>query len=148
MSQKGVIVMTATDNLLAILDRAESQLPAAEPIFMLNLLRYRNEAIYESDETYAPCTGREAYFTRYIPAFANATEGYGIEPFWIGKVGSLLVAPADELWDDIALIRYPDFATFRHMVDSKEYHRDAEPHRLAALADWRLVALTRMPNPH
>lgn len=140
--------MTATDNLQALLDTAETKLPNAEPIFMLNLLRYRDEAAYEPGQGFAPCSGREAYFTRYIPAFARATEGYAIEPFWIGKVGSLLIAPPDEIWDDIAIIRYPDFATFRRMANSPEYHRDAEPHRLASLADWRLIASTQMPNPH
>ncbi|SES43031.1 hypothetical protein SAMN03159406_04354 [Rhizobium sp. NFR03] len=140
--------MTASDNLQAMLNKAEEQLPDGEPIFMLNLLRYRHEATYENGEDFAPCSGREAYFTRYIPAFAKATEGYGIEPFWIGKVGSLLIAPPDELWDDIAIVRYPDFVTFRRMADSVEYHRDAEPHRLAALADWRLIASTQIPIPH
>ncbi|MFK0334280.1 DUF1330 domain-containing protein [Rhizobium sp. NPDC090275] len=139
--------MTDNNNLQSILDKAEMQFPEAEPIFMLNLLRYRDEAAYETDRGFAPCSGREAYFTRYIPAFAKATEGYGIEPFWIGKVGSLLIAPPEEVWDDIAIIRYPDFATFRRMADSAEYHRDAEPHRLAALADWRLVASTQMSIP-
>lgn len=137
--------MTANDALQSMLDKAEMQLPEAEPIFMLNLLRYRDQAFYETGNGFAPCSGREAYFTRYVPAFASATEGFGIELFWIGKVGSLLVAPPEEVWDDIAIIRYPDFATFRRMADSVEYHRDAEPHRLAALADWRLIASTQMP---
>jgi hypothetical protein len=139
--------MNVNDALQSMLDKAETQLPEAEPIFMLNLLRYRDEAFYETGFDLAPCSGREAYFTRYVPAFANATEGYGIEPFWIGKVGSLLIAPPDEVWDDIAIIRYPDFATFRRMADSVEYHRDAEPHRLAALADWRLIASTQISIP-
>ncbi len=55
-------------------------------------------------------------------------------------MAGLLAAPADEHWDIIALVQYPDYATFRKISESKSYLEDAEPHRLAALEDLRLIA--------
>ena len=46
------------------------EMPLGAPCFMLNLLRYREMADYGVDGSREPaCTGREAYFGRYVPAF-------------------------------------------------------------------------------
>lgn len=124
---------------------ATAALPADQAIFMLNLLRYRDEARYENGSDLPSCSGREAYFTRYVPAFAKVTQGQGIALQWLGAVGAVLVAGDAEGWDDVALIRYPDFATFRRMIGGADYQETAELHRLAALADWRLIATTETP---
>ncbi|MET0194566.1 MAG: hypothetical protein ABW200_14490 [Hyphomicrobiaceae bacterium] len=115
-------------------------------IFMVNLLRYNATARYE-DGDQPPCSGREAYFTRYVPAFAEVTKGQGIGAQWVGCVHAALVGPADEAWDDVAVVRYPDFAAFRTMIEGADYLAKADPHRRAALADWRLLATTAMPLP-
>jgi len=52
-----------------------------------------------------------------------------------------LVGPPDEPWDEVALVRYPSFADFRRVVENPRYLREAVPHRRAALADWRLIAI-------
>lgn len=133
----------ATQALLA----AASSIPAGIPIYMVNLLRYRYQADYGDSATAAPCSGREAYFQRYIPAFAKVTEGDGIKPFWVGRALAQLVAPPGEHWDDVAIVEYPSFAVFQRMIESPAYLAEAEPHRRAALADWRLIPTAKADMP-
>lgn len=118
-----------------------------QPIFMLNLLRYNDRAAYPDGTGSAPCSGREAYFERYVAAFGKLAEGTGIKPFWIGHALVGIVAPADEQWDDVAIVEYPSFAAFRTLVESDAYMTEADPHRSAALADWRLIATSKADLP-
>ena len=118
-----------------------------QPVYMLNLLRYNERAAYDGDAGFEPCSGREAYFQRYVPAFGALAQGTGIKPFWIGKVLAGVVAPADERWDDVAIVEYPSFDAFRTLVESEAYKRTADPHRTAALADWRLIAIRQADLP-
>ena len=126
---------------------AAAAIPADTPIYMVNLLRYREQAAYDDPATAAPCSGREAYFQRYVPAFAKVTAGEGITPFWVGNVLAQLVAPPGEHWDDVAIIEYPSFAVFQRLMENPAYHAEAEPHRRAALADWRLIPTTKAQLP-
>src|SRR6185369_6298149 len=48
---------------------AERLIPPNVPIVMLNLVTYRDSVQYSDTER---CTGREAYLTRYAPAFNRA----------------------------------------------------------------------------
>lgn len=131
----------------ASLEMAGASLPVDQPIFMLNLLRYRDEALYPDRAELPVCSGREAYYTRYVPAFRKVAIPLGVKPTWLGSVGALLVAAQGEAWHDAALVRYPDFATFRAIVLNSDYRREAKPHRLAALADLRLIATTEVKVP-
>lgn len=126
------------------LTAAEASVSPDQPIFMVNLLRYNQQAIYDASSEFPPCSGREAYFQRYVPAFSEIAEGTGIKPFWIGNVAAAIVAPADEHWDDVAVVEYPSFKAFRDLVESGAYMAKADPHRAAALADWRLIATNKM----
>ena len=58
-----------------------------------------------------------------------------------------IVAPADEQWDDVAIVGYPGLAAFRTLVESEAYKKEADPHRSAALADWRLIATSKADLP-
>jgi len=127
---------------------ATGVIPEDQPIVMLNLLRYRVQADYGDRTGIAPCSGREAYHTRYVPAFGQVAAEYeiisGIQVIWVGTVLARMVGPADEQWDEIALVEYPSFAAFQRITGSPQYQADAAFHRLAALADWRLIATTKM----
>lgn len=108
---------------------------------MLNLLRYRDRADYGPGSELERRTGREAYFDRYIPAWTEAVAPFGgASPVWLGTVDARLAGPADEPWHDVALIEYPSFETFVSMLHSEFYAQHADPHRRAALEDWRLLA--------
>ena len=140
--------MPTTEMTPGALDAAaESAGSSGKPIFMLNLLRYNAQARYPDGAGLAPCSGREAYFQRYVPAFGKLAEGTGIKPFWIGNVLAGIVAPAGEQWDDVAIVEYPSFDAFRTLVESDAYRKEADPHRAAALADWRLIATGKADLP-
>ena len=141
--------MPTTTMKSAAIDTAGERIPADASVYMLNLLRYHAAAEYADNADRPPCSGREAYFQRYVPAFGEvaADLGLAIEPVWIGQVLSALVMPADEAWDDVAIVAYPNYAAFRQVVESDDYRRNADPHRVAALADWRLIATAKMDLP-
>ena len=126
---------------------AAKNFPANTPLFMLNLLRYRERADYGGRADMPSCSGREAYYAHYLAAFnqvAASEKIEGIEVFYLGAVAAQLVAPVDERWDDIVIVQYPDFAAFRRVVESPLYAEQADPHRSAALEDWRLIATTQV----
>jgi hypothetical protein len=123
---------------------AAAVIPQNTPVYMVNLLRYRERAEYAGGSELQPCSGREAYTQRYVPAFRALAAPGGVKVFWLGAVLSGVVVPAGERWDDIGIVEYPAFAAFQRIVESPDYRAQAEPHRKAALADWRLIATTRL----
>lgn len=124
---------------------ASASFPADAPLVMINMLRFRDQAWYPEPSTLEPCTGRVAYFDRYVPAFATTVQPFGAtELLFAGDVVARLVGPTHELWDAVALVRYDSFAVFRRLVIDPAYLDQAEPHRNAALADWRLHATSIM----
>lgn len=139
--------MQTTEIMPDALQRVVARVPPGRPIFMVNLLRYNAQADYGDRADVAPCSGREAYFQRYVPAFGKVTEGAGIKAYWAGHALAAVVGPSDEAWDDVAVVEYPSIEAFRRMVESPEYGELADPHRRAALADWRLIATARMDLP-
>lgn len=52
-----------------------------------------------------------------------------------------LIAPKQEQWDLLLLVRYPSSAAFLSMLADPEYQA-ATVHRSAALADSRLIGTT------
>ena len=132
------------------LSAAAAAIPADKPVFMINLVRYREQADYGERADAEPCSGREAYLERYVPAFNKIVADLGvtgISLFYTGAVVSHLVAPSDEKWDTIAVVEYPNFAAFLRVYESSEYQREAEFHRTAALEDSRLLATTKIELP-
>ncbi|MCD2189575.1 MULTISPECIES: DUF1330 domain-containing protein [Actinomycetospora] len=118
--------------------RATGGVSPDRPVTMLNLVRFREQAEYGPASGYAPCSGRTAYLERYVPAFRAIAPAFGgTTPVYVGEAHELLVGPDDEHWDLVALIRYPDLPTLRAFLDDERYLREAAPHRIAALADWR-----------
>lgn len=130
---------------------AAGVLPEGVPIFMLNLLRYRERADYRGRAGQAPCSGREAYFQRYVPAFNEAAARVEatdeIKILFVGSALAGVVAPPGERWDDVAVVEYANFAAFQRVVGSPAYEVEAAFHRTAALADSRLIAMVKMALP-
>lgn len=122
---------------------AAAAFPHDVPLVMINLLRFRDRALYPQSSDLEPCTGREAYFDRYVPAFGETVQPFGpTEVLFAGDVHTRLVGPTTETWDAVAVVRYADFTVFHRLVTDAAYLDQAEPHRSAALADWRLHATT------
>lgn len=129
---------------------AEQAIPRRTPVTMLNLVRYNPTALYEDGSHESACSGREAYLQRYAPAFnqvAAAQAVEGIKVLYLGQVMAQLVGPSEEQWDDMVLVEYPDFEAFRRVTESLQYELEATPHRRAALADWRLIAIKKVGLP-
>lgn len=139
--------MAFTDFSLTALEDMARSLPADQPVHMVNLLRYHDVARYGPEYDLPPCSGREAYFTRYSPAFGKIAKGEDYGLFWVGKVEGVIVGEPGEAWDDIVIVRYATLDILSRVVANPDYARDADPHRVAAVANWKfLVTTDAMPS--
>lgn len=126
------------------LDQASRAVAENEPVHMVNLLRFHPWAKYEvAAEGREPCSGRDAYFQRYAPAFGRIARGEDYGLVWRGDVRSVIVAPANEQWDEIVIVRYASFSLLRRIMDDPVYAAEADPHRKASVADWRFILTTQ-----
>lgn len=135
--------MKPTEYSQSVFDDAAVQLGDQGPVYMVNLVRYRAEAHYSSGTDEQPCSGREAYFERYAPAFNTVAQGEDYSVSWVGKVHGVLVGATGEKWDDIVIVRYVSLSALRRILESPEYETHAAPHRRAALADWKFIVTTQ-----
>jgi len=96
---------------------AERKIPSGTQIVMLNLVAYRESVEYPGMER---CSGREAYLTRYAPAFNKAAAAAGvngIEVVYLGAVAACIVPSQKCQWDEVVLVRYPSFSALRKEID-------------------------------
>ncbi|GGC77606.1 DUF1330 domain-containing protein [Marinobacter halophilus] len=128
--------MATTDPSQEELRRVLQETPKNQPVVMLNLLRFRDRADYQDES--ATCSGRDAY-ERYMKEAAECVRSVGAEVVWSGRSVGALIAPPDESWDQVLLVRYPSVNAFLKMIESPEY-KGVVKHRTAALEDSRLVA--------
>ena len=91
-----------------------------------------------------PCSGREAY-ARYSEVALQKVQAVGGKVLYLGRVKGLLIAPADEQWDEVLLVRYPSAAAFAAMLAMPDYMA-ATRHRTAALDNARLIATVEAPT--
>lgn len=101
------------------------------PIVMVNLLRFRERAVY-ADGSDPELSGREAY-ERYGRAVAELLPRFGGRALFAGDVSFLALGQVEELWDEIALVEYPDRKALWDMSTSPEWQAIAV-HRSAGLA--------------
>lgn len=112
-------------------------LPTDAPVHMLNLLRFREKAIYPDGRD---VTGAEAYKT-YGRESAPVFQRLGGRQIWIGKPRLMLIGPEAERWDLAFIAAYPSGQAFIDMVRDPDY-RLAVVHRTAAVEDSRLLRLS------
>lgn len=120
------------------LKRFAEQMPAGEPILMLNLLRFYADAAYPVESGEQPCSGKEAY-ARYSRTALQKVRAAGGAVETMAYARMALIAPEHEEWDEVLLVRYPSPEAFLAMLADADY-RAATVHRTAALADSRLIA--------
>lgn len=112
--------------------------PDGEPVFMLNLLKFKKRATYKDGED---ISGAEAY-ARYGDAFGKLVASLNIDgahSVYGGKMGSWLIGNGEGEWDAVAIFRYPDAKTMFATVSSEAY-RKIHRHRKAGLEGQLLIA--------
>lgn len=111
-------------------------LPRDKPVMMLNLLRFRREAVYEDGRNVTGEAAYAAYGRESAPVFRRV----GGEIVWRGLPELMLIGPQDKQWDLAFVARYPTAGAFLEMVTDPEY-RIAVKHRQAAVRDSRLIRM-------
>lgn len=114
-------------------------IPAGEPVTLLNLLRFRKIANYPAGTSNAEISGSDAFAT-YSRLMMPLLAAAGAEITWLGRMATVLIAPSDEHWDEVVLVRFPDKDGYVKMSTTDKYI-ELSVHRTAALADSRLIAL-------
>ena len=102
--------------------------PDIGPISMVNLLKYKDKAEYK-DGRETNLSGEEAY-ALYAMEVINYVEKYGGEFIFAGKVSRLMLGEVEEMWDAVAIAKYPNRKAMLDMTMDPEYqkihvHRDA-----------------------
>ena len=101
------------------------------PIYMVNLLKFKDTAEYE-DGRETDLTGYEAY-QLYGRAVMKIIQDYGGEIQFAADVTLLALGQVGDLWDEIAIAKYPNRGALLAMSSSDEW-RAASVHRTAGLA--------------
>ena len=101
------------------------------PIYMLNLLKFRDRAAYE-DGRESDLTGEQAYRI-YGQEVAKLLVEVGGAPMFSASVERLMLGEVEELWDSAAIAMYPSRQAMFRMINMSEYQEIAV-HRSAGLA--------------
>ena len=103
------------------------------PITMVNLLKFRETAIYEdADHLDAePVSGRQAY-QRYANVALSKIRQNGGSVDYLASSEQCFVGDEEDAWDQVVIVRYPSRAAYLLGFDSSEYQA-AIVHRIAGL---------------
>ena len=101
------------------------------PIYMLNLLKFRDRAAYE-DGRESDLTGEQAYRI-YGREVAKLLVEVGGAPMFSASVERLMLGEVEELWDSAAIAMYPSRQAMFRMINMSKY-REIAVHRSAGLA--------------
>ena len=108
-----------------------SETGSGGPIYMLNLLKFKEKAEYE-DGRETDLSGAEAYAI-YGSEVVGHLAKVGGAPMFSGEVERLMLGEVEELWDTVAIAMYPSRKAMLEMISSPEYQASAV-HRTAGLA--------------
>ena len=103
---------------------------------MINLIKYRPTAIYESAADNAMGSGREAYQEYGLVAFPKII-GMGGSLVYKGTCDHQFVGDESQNYDDLIIVRYPSRRAYLEMFNSTEY-QEAIKHRKAGL-EYRVL---------
>ena len=117
---------------------------AGEPVYMLNLLKFKKRASYSDKDTNPEndVSGEVAY-GRYAQAFGELMreKDIGFESRFAGNLNTMLIGQNIEAaqWDKIAIAKYPNAAMMFECVSSEAY-RKIHYHRKAGLEGQLLIS--------
>ncbi|MEH6635848.1 MAG: DUF1330 domain-containing protein [Halioglobus sp.] len=101
------------------------------PIDMVNLLRFKDKAEY-ADGRESELTGREAYMI-YANAVGELLPQFGGGAMFSADVERLMLGEVEDMWDVVAIARYPSRQAMMEMMMSEKMQEIAV-HRAAGLA--------------
>ncbi|MGE0700579.1 MAG: DUF1330 domain-containing protein [Hyphomicrobiaceae bacterium] len=110
------------------------------PIHMLNLVRFRDRAVYPDGRAATGAEAYAAYGRDSFPVFSRV----GGRIIWRGDFELMLIGPGAERWDECFIAEYPSVGAFVEMIRDPVY-REAVKHRQAAVIDSRLVRMAPAP---
>ena len=102
-----------------------------EPIFMVNLLKFKDRAKYP-DKRESNLSGKEAYAI-YSKEVVGHLEKVGGKPIFGSEVTRLMLGEVEDLWDQVAIAMYPNRKSMLKMISDPDYIKSAQ-HRVAGLA--------------
>ncbi|MDN3645255.1 DUF1330 domain-containing protein [Pontixanthobacter aestiaquae] len=119
--------------------QAFKDLPRDQPIHMLNLLQFRDQAEYPARHEHAGkgWSGKRAY-QEYGATSGPIFERVGGEIVWRGTFQTMVTGPDAKQWHDGFVAQYPNSGAFFEMIKDPEYQL-AVVNRTAALIDSRLM---------
>ena len=100
------------------------------PIYMVNLLKFKEKAEYE-DKRNTDLSGEEAYAIYGMEVIEHLKK-VGGKTIFSGVISRLMLGEVEELWDWIAIARYPSRKAMLQMMMDKDYQESAK-HRSAGL---------------
>ena len=128
---------TKTDQQMEALLKADN----GGPVCMVNLMKFREKAEYE-DGRETDLSGIEAYQI-YGAVTGSLIKELGGDVVFTSVFNGMVVGEVEELWDVMAIAKYPTLQSFIDMVSSPEYLK-AYHHRLAGLKGQLNIASTQV----
>ena len=106
------------------------EFPDDAPIKMVNLLKFKIKAEY-ADGRSTDLSGKEAYAI-YAQEVQEHLKKVDAKLIFSGKVERLMLGEVGELWDVIAIAKYPSRKAMMEMIMDADY-QESEKHRAAGL---------------
>jgi len=125
------VLQPTGDQVRAFRDRQ-----TGETVTMLNLLKFKDKAIYEDGRS-SDLTGEEAY-QLYGRVFAKIMFPRGARVVYSGEVRGALIGEGSDLWDAMFIVEYPSTQVMLDMFRDEEYQK-GQLHRAAALEGQLLI---------
>lgn len=98
------------------LQQVLAETPKDHPVVMLNLKRFVESTRHA---TGSARPARESFKLRVQKA-ADCVKAVGAEVVWWGSGASALIAPPEESWDQVVLVRYPSIDAYMAMIESHQ----------------------------
>lgn len=111
------------------------------PVCMVNLLKFKEKAEYE-DGRETDLSGIEAYQI-YGAVTGSLIKQLGGDVVFSSVLKGMVVGEVEELWDVMAIAKYPTLQSFIDMVSSPEYLK-VYHHRIAGLKGQLNIASTQV----
>lgn len=110
------------------------------PIYMLNLLKFREKAAY-ADGRATTLSGEEAYAI-YGRAVSRMVLEAGGKLVFSGRVEGTMVGVVEDSWDSVAIMMYPSLTVMGQITSSAAY-AEIHVHRDAGLAGQILIKTSK-----